>query len=140
MWENLRKTADMEVGQVGFHKHKAVRKVTVAKRDSEILRRLEKTSTTVSPFSSSDNSKSADESEDKGGQEANIEARLRAEREARDSRERAKSRAAQRARERAEREVEKARAAEAERRDYGRMFKAEAMRSNEDGYDSDDFM
>ncbi|KAM3175577.1 hypothetical protein ACTXT7_008232 [Hymenolepis weldensis] len=140
VWENLRKTADMEVGQVGFHNHKAVRKVTVAKRDAEILRRLEKTSTIVSPFSSTDNLKSAGESEGKGGQEANIEARLRAEREARDSRERTKSRAAQRARERAEREVEKARVAEAERRDYGRMFKAEAMRSNEDGYDSDDFM
>nr|CDS31048.1 aminoacylase 1 [Hymenolepis microstoma] len=140
MWENLRKTADMEVGQVGFHNPKTVRKVTVAKRDGGILGRLEKTATTVSPFSSINNSKSGVEDESEEGQEASVEARLRAEREARDARERAKSRAAQKAREKAEREAEKARVAEAERRDYGRMFKAEAMRSNQDGYDSDDFM
>ncbi|VDO11034.1 unnamed protein product [Rodentolepis nana] len=138
MWENLRKTADMEVGQVGFHNHKTVRKVIVAKRDGEILGRLGKTATTVSPFSSIVNSKSGVEDESEGAQD--VESRLRAEREARDARERARSRAAQKARERAEREAEKARAAEAERRDYGRMFKAEAMRSNEDGYNSDDFM
>ncbi|KAM7538992.1 hypothetical protein Aperf_G00000055500 [Anoplocephala perfoliata] len=136
MWENLRKTADMEVGQVGFHNHKAVRRVVVAKRDSEILRRLEKTATTVSPFSASDKSTEAEAE----GKSPDVETRLRAEREARDQRERAKTRAAQRARERAEREARKVKAAEAERRSYDRIFKPEAMRSNEDGYDSDDFM
>lgn len=136
MWENLRKSADMEVGQVGFHNNKAVRRVLVAKRDSEILRRLEKTATNISPFSTIDKSTEAEGE----GNFLDVEARLRAEREARDQRERARTRAAQRARERAEREAQKAKAAEAERRSYDRMFKPEAMRSNEDGYDSDDFM
>ncbi|VDM18679.1 unnamed protein product [Hydatigera taeniaeformis] len=116
MWENLKKTPDMDVGQVGFHNGKNVRRIVVAKRVGEILRRLERTQTVV-------------ESPD-----------LRAEREARDERVRQRTRAAQRARERAEREVERQRQSEAERRSYDRIFTSENMRSNEDGYDSDDFM
>ena len=27
MWENLNKTASMDVGQIGFHKQKAVKKI-----------------------------------------------------------------------------------------------------------------
>ncbi|KAL7057742.1 hypothetical protein AAHC03_017161 [Spirometra sp. Aus1] len=116
MWENLRKTANMEVGQVGFHDGKQVRKVVVEKRISEIIRRLEKTQQVV-------------ENPD-----------LRAEREARDERVRQKAKAAQRAREQAERQAEKIRQSELERRSYDRLFTPEKMRSNEDGYDSDDFM
>uniref|UniRef100_A0A8C0VIL8 Coiled-coil domain-containing protein 25 n=1 Tax=Cyanistes caeruleus TaxID=156563 RepID=A0A8C0VIL8_CYACU len=42
-WSNLRKTPDMDVGQIGFHRHKDVRSVTVERRPSEQLRRLERT-------------------------------------------------------------------------------------------------
>lgn len=43
MWANLKKTQEMEVGQVGFHKDKEVRKIRVAKRINEIVNRLNKT-------------------------------------------------------------------------------------------------
>lgn len=43
MWANLKKTQDMEIGQVGFHKDKEVRKIRVAKRINEIVNRLNKT-------------------------------------------------------------------------------------------------
>eukprot|EP00891_Asterochloris_glomerata_P009164 jgi/Astpho2/9164/e_gw1.00135.21.1_t len=42
-WSNLKKTASMEVGQVGFHSGKLVRKVRVDKRATEIINRLNKT-------------------------------------------------------------------------------------------------
>ncbi|XP_058454539.1 coiled-coil domain-containing protein 25-like isoform X2 [Malaya genurostris] len=43
MWENLKKTPAMEVGQVSFHKDKEVRKMRVEKRVNEIVNRLNKT-------------------------------------------------------------------------------------------------
>lgn len=43
MWANLKKTQDMEVGQVGFHKDKDVRKIRISKRINEIVNRLNKT-------------------------------------------------------------------------------------------------
>lgn len=43
MWSNLKKTQGMEVGQVGFHKDKDVRKIHVAKRINAIVNRLTKT-------------------------------------------------------------------------------------------------
>lgn len=42
-WANLRKTADMDTGQVGFHDEKAVVRVHVASRVPEVLNRLVKT-------------------------------------------------------------------------------------------------
>jgi hypothetical protein len=42
-WRNLHKQADMATGQVGFHRHKDVRKVRVEKRTNEIINRLNKT-------------------------------------------------------------------------------------------------
>ncbi|NXC06881.1 CCD25 protein, partial [Orthonyx spaldingii] len=42
-WSNLRKTPDMDVGQIGFHRQKDVRSVTVERKASEALRRLERT-------------------------------------------------------------------------------------------------
>nr|XP_046920046.1 coiled-coil domain-containing protein 25-like isoform X3 [Dermatophagoides farinae]XP_046920047.1 coiled-coil domain-containing protein 25-like isoform X3 [Dermatophagoides farinae] len=42
-WTNLKKTADMEVGQVGFHDYKQVRSISVQKRINEIVNRLNKT-------------------------------------------------------------------------------------------------
>ncbi|KAF7235734.1 coiled-coil domain-containing protein 25 [Paragonimus skrjabini miyazakii] len=116
MWENLKKTGDMAVGQVGFHSNKAVRKITVDKRSSEVIKRLERTKEDRPNFD------------------------LKTEREERDQRMRAKERAAQSARRKAEREAQKIREAEAERRSYDRLFVESKMRTNEDGYDSDDFM
>jgi hypothetical protein len=43
MWANLKKTPAMEVGQVGFHKEKEVRKIKVTKRINEVVNRLNKT-------------------------------------------------------------------------------------------------
>ena len=43
MWENLHKTDSMDVGQVGFHKQKEVRKVRVSRRENVIVNRLNKT-------------------------------------------------------------------------------------------------
>ena len=40
---NLRKTADMAVGQIGFHKDKLVKKRFVPKRVNEVVNRLNKT-------------------------------------------------------------------------------------------------
>ena len=66
MWDNLKKTGNMAVGQVGFHSEKRVKKVRVDKRMNTIINRLEKT-------------KVVDDAID-----------YRAEREARDARERQK--------------------------------------------------
>ncbi|XP_063967926.1 coiled-coil domain-containing protein 25-like isoform X1 [Lytechinus pictus] len=42
-WANLKKTGDMDVGQIGFWKHKEVITVTVEKKLNEIVNRLNKT-------------------------------------------------------------------------------------------------
>lgn len=42
---NLKKTGDMDTGQVGFHDQKAVRRARVEKRINEIVNRLDKTKT-----------------------------------------------------------------------------------------------
>ncbi|KAF7146839.1 hypothetical protein RHSIM_Rhsim03G0046500 [Rhododendron simsii] len=42
-WHNLKKTASMDVGQVGFHNSKMVRTVRVEKRINEIVNRLNRT-------------------------------------------------------------------------------------------------
>merc|ERR1712059_221726 len=39
MWENLHKTAAMDVGQIGFHKQKAVKKIRLATRENLIVNR-----------------------------------------------------------------------------------------------------
>lgn len=39
LWSNLHKTESMEVGQVGFHKQKEVRKIRVSKRENVIVNR-----------------------------------------------------------------------------------------------------
>lgn len=116
MWENLKKTGDMDVGQVGFHNGKLVRKIVVEKRIGEVIRRLEKT------------------------KEERSTSELRSLREERDQQVRAKEKAAQMARKKAEREAQKIKEAEAERRSYDRLFVESKMRTNEDGYDSDEFM
>jgi hypothetical protein len=42
-WSNLKKTADMDTGQVAFHKNKMVKKVHIQERVNDIVNRLNKT-------------------------------------------------------------------------------------------------
>nr|AIC33523.1 coil domain protein [Panax ginseng] len=48
-WQNLKKTASMDVGQVGFHNPKMVRTVRVEKRINEVVNRLNKTKVERTP-------------------------------------------------------------------------------------------
>ena len=41
-WENLKKTSDMVVGQVGYHNSKRVKYITV-KKNNDIVKKIEKT-------------------------------------------------------------------------------------------------
>lgn len=43
MWDNLKKTQGMDVGQVSFYRDKDVRKMRIEKRSNEIVNRLNKT-------------------------------------------------------------------------------------------------
>uniref|UniRef100_A0A1B6DHV3 Coiled-coil domain-containing protein 25 n=1 Tax=Clastoptera arizonana TaxID=38151 RepID=A0A1B6DHV3_9HEMI len=115
MWSNLKKTDGMEVGQVSFHKDKEVRKFNVAKRINEIVNRISKTKV----------EKKSD---------------LRAEREERDKKEREDKKIILKEQREREKEEEKRKREEAELRNYSTLMKEDNMRSNRDGYDSDDFM
>ncbi|XP_058824191.1 coiled-coil domain-containing protein 25 [Topomyia yanbarensis] len=116
MWENLKKTPAMEVGQVSFHKDKEVRKMRVEKRVNEIMNRLNKTKREEHPD-------------------------FRAVREKRDADERAdKKRVAREIREK-EKDEEKRKKEEADLWSYNSLMKSENMSSNYDaGNDSDEFM
>lgn len=114
-WANLKKTPGMEVGQVGFHKEKDVRKIKVAKRLNEIVNRLNKTKREEHP-------------------------NFREEREKRDAREREDKKKLLREQKEREKELEKKRKEEAELRSYSTLFKPENMLPVDDGNDSDDFM
>ncbi|XP_055606691.1 coiled-coil domain-containing protein 25-like [Uranotaenia lowii] len=116
MWDNLKKTPAMEVGQVSFHRDKDVRKMRVEKRCNEIVNRLNKTKREEHPD-------------------------FRTEREQRDAEERAdKKRSAREVRDK-EKEDERKRKEEAELRSYNSLMKSENMTSNYDaGNDSDEFM
>ncbi|CAK9136404.1 unnamed protein product [Ilex paraguariensis] len=48
-WQNLKKTASMDVGQVSFHNSKMVRTVRVEKRINEIVNRLNRTKVERTP-------------------------------------------------------------------------------------------
>lgn len=48
-WSNLKKTQGMDVGQVGFHNNKLVRKFKIDKRKNDIVNRLTKTKTEANP-------------------------------------------------------------------------------------------
>uniref|UniRef100_A0A096M3T4 Coiled-coil domain-containing protein 25 n=1 Tax=Poecilia formosa TaxID=48698 RepID=A0A096M3T4_POEFO len=115
-WANLKKTGDMDVGQIGFYKQKEVKIVAVEKKINEIVNRLEKTKEERFPD-------------------------LAAEKEARDQEERNEKKA----------QMEELRWAKpinrvVHKRDfevsrnYTSLMKSENMKTNEDGYDSDDFM
>ncbi|CAG9099735.1 Coiled-coil domain-containing protein 25 [Plutella xylostella] len=115
MWANLKKTASMEVGQVAFHKDKEVRKVKVAKRNNDIVNRLNKTKKESFPD-------------------------LRIERETRDRLEREDKKKLLRDQKEKEKEEERRKKEEQELRSYSTLMKSENMSTNYDGNDSDDFM
>ncbi|XP_055694291.1 coiled-coil domain-containing protein 25 [Lutzomyia longipalpis] len=116
MWDNLKKTAGMDVGHVAFHRDKDVRKIRVEKRINEIVNRLNKTKTERHPD-------------------------FRAEREQRDAEEREdKKHQMQLQREREKEEIRRKKE-ENELRSYTSLMKSENMTSNYDaGNDSDEFM
>ncbi|KAK6188196.1 hypothetical protein SNE40_004428 [Patella caerulea] len=116
MWSNLKKSARMDVGQVGFHKDQEVRKVRVEKRLNEIVNRLNKTKKEVHP-------------------------NLRDEREERDRKEREKEKNLQHQLKLKEKEEDRIRKEQAELRSYSTLMSEDNMKSNyDDGNDSDDFM
>ncbi|XP_014247956.1 coiled-coil domain-containing protein 25 [Cimex lectularius] len=115
MWSNLKKTPAMEPGQVAYHKEKEVRKIRVAKRLNEVVKRLNKTKREEHP-------------------------NFRAEREARDSKEREDNKRIQRELREKQKEEERRKQEEAELWSYTRLMKPENMTSNKDGNDSDEFM
>ncbi|PHU09491.1 Coiled-coil domain-containing protein 25 [Capsicum chinense] len=106
-WQNLKKTASMDVGQVSFHNPKMVRTVRVEKRINEIVNRLNRTKVERKPD-------------------------LKAEREAVNAAERAERK--QQIREKKRREdmdrLEKER--QAEMRSYKNLMVADKMTSNKD--------
>lgn len=105
MWSNLKKTKSMDVGQVGFHRDKEVRKIRVEKRINAIVNRLNKTKVVK-------------------------EVDLQAEREARDKKEREDVKAKEKERRKLEKEEIKKRQEEAEARSYDRIMKTDAMTTN----------
>ncbi|CAG5115416.1 unnamed protein product [Candidula unifasciata] len=116
MWSNLKKTPSMDVGQVGFHKEKDVKKVKVEKRSNEIVNRLNKTKTEEKPD-------------------------FRMLREERDSKERENQRRVQQEQKIREKEEERRKQEQAETRSYSTLMKTDRMQTNKDFVgDDDDFM
>ncbi|XP_073529007.1 coiled-coil domain-containing protein 25 isoform X2 [Phyllobates terribilis] len=140
-WSNLRKTGDMDVGQIGFHRqkdmalqsHKAseavsitqaaitayvtcsVKSINVEKKVNEILNRLEKTKDERFPD-------------------------LAAEKESRDREERNEKKAQIQEMKKKEKDEVKKKKEMEELRNYTSLMKSENMSTNQDGNDSDDFM
>ncbi|CAH1255390.1 CCDC25 [Branchiostoma lanceolatum] len=115
-FENLKKTANMDVGQVGFHKQREVRVITVEKRLNEIVNRLNKTKQERQPD-------------------------LRAEREERDAEERKDAKKKLKEQRDLEKEEERRRKEEEEKRSYSNLMREENMTSNQDAMeDEDDFI
>ncbi|KAH9400511.1 PREDICTED: coiled-coil domain-containing protein 25-like [Rhagoletis zephyria] len=116
LWSNLKKTADMEVGQVGFFDQKAVRTVRVERRVNDVVNRLNKTKVVKN----------------------NVD--LRGEREGRDRNERNTQKEVQRDLKAKEKDEAKRKEEASKLRSYDNVMKSENMTTNETGYDSDDFM
>ncbi|KAM9354716.1 coiled-coil domain-containing protein 25 isoform 1-T1 [Pholidichthys leucotaenia] len=114
-WSNLKKTGDMDVGQIGFHRQKDVKIVAVEKKINEIVNRLEKTKVERFPD-------------------------LAAEKESRDHEERNEKKAQLQEQKKREKEEQKRKKEMEELKSYSSLMKTENMKTNEDGYDSDDFM
>uniref|UniRef100_A0A1A9ZV39 Coiled-coil domain-containing protein 25 n=1 Tax=Glossina pallidipes TaxID=7398 RepID=A0A1A9ZV39_GLOPL len=115
MWQNLKKTPDMEPGQVAYHNEKAVKKMRVEKRSNDIVKRLGRTKTEANPD-------------------------LRLQREQRDALEREEQKAEIRRQKEFEKKLEKEKQQEQELRNYTSLLQADKMTSNHDnGNESDNF-
>lgn len=106
-WQNLKKTASMDVGQVGFYNSKMVRTVRVEKRINEIVNRLNRTKVERTPD-------------------------LKAEREAVNAAERAERKQQLRDKKRREELDRMEKERQAELRSYKNLMVAEKMTSNKD--------
>jgi len=116
-WANLKKTGDMDVGQVGFHKQKEVRSSMCEKKVNEIVNRLNKT-------------KSEDET-----------VNFQALKDARDAEERKEFRKVQESKKQEDKEFAKKKEEELEQRSYSSLMDESNMLSNRDcPIDEDDFM
>lgn len=116
MWDNLKKTGDMDVGQVGFHRQKDVRLIKVEKRINEIVNRLNKTKVEKFPD-------------------------LKEEKEDRDRSERNKAKKLMKEQKEKEKLELKKRKEEQSLRSYDSLFDNSEMQSNQNiDEDSDDFM
>lgn len=104
-WANLKKTGDMDVGQIGFWKHKEVHTVSVEKKNNEIVNRLNKTKEERKPD-------------------------LRLERESRDREERNENKKKMAERRKQEDEEIQRQKADKELRNYTSLMKEENMTSN----------
>ncbi|KAK3542352.1 hypothetical protein QTP86_025927, partial [Hemibagrus guttatus] len=78
-WGNLKKTGDMDVGQIGFHRQKEVRTVAVEKKINEIINRLEKTKEEKCPDLAAE--KESRDREDRNEKKAQIQEIKRREKE-----------------------------------------------------------
>ncbi|EPY30559.1 coiled-coil domain-containing protein 25 [Strigomonas culicis] len=116
-WSNLHKTNDMAVGQIGFHKENLRRYFTVAKKDTQVLKRLEKTKV----------------------EKNDVDFRkLREERDAEERKEQRAVKTAQQEQEKKEREETKR---QEEIRTYAAVMTEDHMRNNQGEVpDEDDFM
>eukprot|EP00049_Salpingoeca_infusionum_P018236 m.356353 g.356353 ORF g.356353 m.356353 type:complete len:212 (+) comp17517_c0_seq1:213-848(+) len=113
-WSNLKKTSDMAVGQVSFHKSRLVKKFLVEKKDTAIIKRITKTREERFPD-------------------------LRQEQEDRRIRQERADRAVEAARKEMERlQVEEAKR-EAEMRSYDRLMDPDSMTTNDHGMSVEDF-
>lgn len=115
-WENLKKTGDMAIGQIGFHKQKKVKSILVEKRVNETVNRLNKTKTESFPD-------------------------LQKEREERDRLER--NEAKKKFKEQLKKEKEDLEKFKEQQKlqSYSSLFEnAKMQANNDDGNDSDDFM
>ncbi|KAI4164583.1 MAG: hypothetical protein LQ342_001896 [Letrouitia transgressa] len=117
-WANLQKAASMAVGQVGFHDPKQTRLVHVATRQNPVINRLNKTRTIASADT------------------------LFAEKEAHLAELRQKAREKAKEVRKEEERVKRERKEEKWRREhaYEELMSGEGGRSNEEGWDEEDFM
>lgn len=116
MWDNLKKTPAMEVGQVSFHNPKLVRKMRVERRINEVVNRLNKTKIEEHP-------------------------NFQQQREERDALERQDRKKIAREHKEREKDMMKKKQEEAEMKSYSSLHKPEKMTTNyDDNNDSDDFM
>ena len=115
-WANLKKSGDMDVGQVGFHNNKEVRNIMIEKKINDVINRLNKTKVEKEPD-------------------------FRAMREERDAVERRKQRKIQDEQKLEKRKQDQLKHEQEEIRSYTTLMVAENMTSNVDSpIDEDDFM